>query len=377
MCKVTMLRELMKQRLNLAMEGIFQLFERTILEYEEELRRTKEAKEQQGELLDAVLKSHVGFHCADVQQVLLQSPEEVPFEQQEAEETAGEEHIPSSPLIKQEEEDVWSCPDGKRLPGRQEVESGVNTVPFTDVHLKSEEDEDVQQVLTESQEEDPSEQQHKEETQTSPITKQEEEDVWIRQDGKQLPGQDEAAAGLDTLPLTDVHLKSVEHEGQSSQLHRLSVEKINQGEAEGEDCEEPDNVAETGDTVTSEMFNRPFVCSLRGKAFAKTKTHEGARAPRRHTLKLPQVQESLRLQEEPNQTEERDLAPAHSHRGEDLHVLLVQQRVRPKPTLGKTPERAHRRQASLRPVREEEPRQRFLWFLQQGGLRTNPNWPDT
>ncbi|XP_061539563.1 zinc finger and SCAN domain-containing protein 30-like [Phycodurus eques] len=146
MCKVTMLRELMKQRLNLAMEGIFQLFERTILEYEEELRRTKEAKEQQGELLDAVLKSHVGFHCADVQQVLMQSPEEVPFEQdeqeeqEEAEETAGEEHIPSSPLIKQEEEDVWSCQDGKRLPGRQ-VESGVNTVALTDVHLKSEEDE--------------------------------------------------------------------------------------------------------------------------------------------------------------------------------------------------------------------------------------------
>ncbi|XP_061635267.1 zinc finger protein 25-like isoform X2 [Phyllopteryx taeniolatus] len=148
MCKVTMLRELMKQRLNLAMEGIFQLFERTILEYEEELRRTKEAKEQQGELLDAVLKSHVGFHCADVQQVLLQSPEEVPFEQQEAEETAGEEHIPSSPLIKQEEEDVWSCPDGKRLPGRQEVESGVNTVPFTDVHLKSEEDEDTEDKVS-------------------------------------------------------------------------------------------------------------------------------------------------------------------------------------------------------------------------------------
>ncbi|XP_077573012.1 uncharacterized protein LOC144196571 [Stigmatopora nigra] len=57
MCKITMLRELMKQRLNLAVEEIFELFERTIMEYEEELNRTKEKNEQQGQLLDAVLKS--------------------------------------------------------------------------------------------------------------------------------------------------------------------------------------------------------------------------------------------------------------------------------------------------------------------------------
>ncbi|XP_019731768.1 glutamic acid-rich protein-like [Hippocampus comes] len=108
MCKVRMLRELVKQRLNVAVEEIFQLFERTIADYEEELCRTKEENERQRELLDAVLKPQVGIHASDIQQVLVESEEEVPSEQQEE---------PTEPLhVKEEDEDEdeWTSYGVKR-----------------------------------------------------------------------------------------------------------------------------------------------------------------------------------------------------------------------------------------------------------------------
>nr|XP_061790354.1 oocyte zinc finger protein XlCOF22-like [Nerophis lumbriciformis] len=89
-----MLRELMKQRLNLAVEEIYQLFERTIMEYEEELGRTKEEKERQGQILDAVLKSRaVEQQQEDMHQVLVEGEEEEPAE---------------LPHIKEEDDYIWS-----------------------------------------------------------------------------------------------------------------------------------------------------------------------------------------------------------------------------------------------------------------------------
>ena len=55
MSKVQTLRVFMKQRLTAAAEEIFELFERTIAEYEEELCR-------QRKLLDAVLQPQVQLH---------------------------------------------------------------------------------------------------------------------------------------------------------------------------------------------------------------------------------------------------------------------------------------------------------------------------
>ncbi|XP_077389620.1 uncharacterized protein LOC144026642 isoform X2 [Festucalex cinctus] len=60
MCKVTKLRDLVKRKLDVAVEEIFELFEKTIAEYEEEVRRSKEASEQwHREQLDAVSKPRV------------------------------------------------------------------------------------------------------------------------------------------------------------------------------------------------------------------------------------------------------------------------------------------------------------------------------
>ncbi|XP_061819434.1 uncharacterized protein [Nerophis lumbriciformis] len=58
MCKVEMLRVLVKQRLTAAVEEIFVVLERTIAEYEEELSRTKEENERQRQLLDALFNKH-------------------------------------------------------------------------------------------------------------------------------------------------------------------------------------------------------------------------------------------------------------------------------------------------------------------------------
>ncbi|XP_061540777.1 zinc finger protein 623-like [Phycodurus eques] len=190
MRKVAMLRELMKQRLNVGVEEIFQHFDRTILDYEEELRRTKEEKEREGKLLDAVLKSHGGLRRADVEH-LLENPEEVPSEQQQQQEEEG--CSPRCGFIKKEEEDsVWSIQVG---------ETASNTAPLNGVLLKKEQD-----------------------------------------------------------------------EGQSSQLCHPSVEKLNEGEADEEHCEEP-NIAYIDDTVSSETHNEPFVCSQVGFANMRRERH--------------------------------------------------------------------------------------------------------
>ncbi|KAI9536831.1 hypothetical protein NQZ68_031140 [Dissostichus eleginoides] len=64
MCKVQMLRALVKQRLNAAVEEIFVLFERTIAEYEEELSRAKVEHERHRKLLDAVFQPQIRLHRA-------------------------------------------------------------------------------------------------------------------------------------------------------------------------------------------------------------------------------------------------------------------------------------------------------------------------
>ncbi|XP_077439740.1 uncharacterized protein LOC144062328 [Vanacampus margaritifer] len=118
MCKVKILRALVKQRLNVAVEEIFGLFERTIAEYEEELCRTKEENERQRELLDNVFNHQTGLHEADVQQVLVESQDDdVPSEETRVE------HL----HIKEEEEDVWR-------------EDDITMVTLSAVHVKTEDD---------------------------------------------------------------------------------------------------------------------------------------------------------------------------------------------------------------------------------------------
>ncbi|XP_061540768.1 trichohyalin-like isoform X4 [Phycodurus eques] len=245
MCKVRNLRTLVKQRLNVAVEEIFELFERTIAEYEEELGRREEADERrQRQQLDAVLKP---ANEADVQRALVECQEEVPSEQQE--EPADPSHL------KEEEEDVWSSQDGEQLQGLEEV-GYVNSLPWTGVRVKSEDDDGqssqlphsqsgvTQRVLAGCQEE--------QEPQPGLVK---EENTLSSRDGERLQSLEEAE--MIAYTLTGVHMKSEEDEGQPSQLHhRQSGEKPSQHattEADGQHCEDlrsqPDNFAPLSDVM--------------------------------------------------------------------------------------------------------------------------------
>ncbi|XP_061636074.1 cilia- and flagella-associated protein 251-like isoform X2 [Phyllopteryx taeniolatus] len=243
MCKVRNLRTLVKQRLNVAVEEIFELFERTIAEYEEELGRRKEADERrQRRQLDAVLKP---ANEADVQRALVEcQEEEVPSEQQE--EPADPSHLKEEE--EEEEEDVWSSQDGEQLQGLEEV-ADVNSLPWTGVRVKSEDDDGgvTQRVLAGCQEE--------QEPQPGLVK---EENTWSSRDGERLQSPEEAE--MITFTLTGVRMKSEEDEGQPSQLHhRQSGEKPSQHattEADGQhyhtdDTREPSETNEKSKGMAS------------------------------------------------------------------------------------------------------------------------------
>ncbi|XP_061877974.1 zinc finger and SCAN domain-containing protein 2-like [Entelurus aequoreus] len=94
MCKVEMLRVLLKQRLTAAVEEIFVVLERTIAEYEEELSRTKEENERQRQVLDALFQP----------EVVLRRTECLPPKQR-GRSARLEQEEPQLPRIKEEEED--------------------------------------------------------------------------------------------------------------------------------------------------------------------------------------------------------------------------------------------------------------------------------
>ncbi|XP_054646732.1 zinc finger protein 572-like isoform X2 [Dunckerocampus dactyliophorus] len=106
MFKVRMLRALLEQRLNAAVEEIFGLFERTIAEYEEALSRTKVENERQRQLLDNAFKPHAQLRIAGIQKMPLESQGEVSSEQQEWSSSVVQEEL-EPPHIKEEEEELW------------------------------------------------------------------------------------------------------------------------------------------------------------------------------------------------------------------------------------------------------------------------------
>ncbi|XP_061895355.1 zinc finger protein 232-like isoform X4 [Entelurus aequoreus] len=128
MFKVRMIRAVMEQRLSAAVEEVFGLFERTILEYEAELSRTKEEYERQRELLVQVRKTYPRLCEAEAQRVSVASQEKVSIEQQEWSSTAGQE----SPYIKEENEEPW-----EQLQGLEEANIKF---PLTGVPVKSEDE---------------------------------------------------------------------------------------------------------------------------------------------------------------------------------------------------------------------------------------------
>ncbi|XP_029288952.1 gastrula zinc finger protein XlCGF57.1-like [Cottoperca gobio] len=123
MSKTQMLRDFVNQRLTAAAGEIFELFERTITEYEEELEFSSKEIHRQRKLLDTVFHPEVRLHRADVQQ-------------QEWSPSLDQED-PEPPHIKEEQEELWSSQE--QLQGLEEAEYNF---PFDPVPVKSEEDDE-------------------------------------------------------------------------------------------------------------------------------------------------------------------------------------------------------------------------------------------
>ncbi|XP_061740489.1 golgin subfamily A member 6-like protein 22 isoform X3 [Nerophis ophidion] len=182
--------------------------ERTIAKYEEELCPTKEEKERQHQLLDAVFKKHqVVLHRRDVQQ-----PPHIKEEEED----------PQHPHMKEEEEEVWMSQEGECLLGQEEAD--VSKFPLTVVSVKTEEHEDKAAESSQLHHSPNLQQQphikEEEEYPQPPHMKEEEEEVWMSQEGECLLGQEEA--DVSKFPLTVVSVKTEEHEdkaAESSQLH--------------------------------------------------------------------------------------------------------------------------------------------------------------
>ncbi|XP_036949845.1 zinc finger and SCAN domain-containing protein 31-like [Acanthopagrus latus] len=82
-----------------------------------------------------------------------------------------------------------------------------------------------------------------------PHIKEEQEELWTRQEGEQLPGLEEADTRFTLSPVT-VKSEEDEEELQSSQLHQIKTEEFRDGEllkteAEGEDCGGPEPVKDS------------------------------------------------------------------------------------------------------------------------------------
>ncbi|XP_054461532.1 uncharacterized protein LOC129096874 isoform X2 [Anoplopoma fimbria] len=139
MSKAQILRSLVNQRLTAAAEEIFELFERTIAEHEEELSRSKEENERQRKLLDAVFNPEVRIQRADAQQLLVVK-EEVPPEQQEWS-SSLDQRGPEPSHIKEEQEELWTRREGEQLQGLEEADIKFS---FTPVKSDDGDKEDVQ-----------------------------------------------------------------------------------------------------------------------------------------------------------------------------------------------------------------------------------------
>ncbi|XP_061759367.1 zinc finger protein 12-like isoform X1 [Nerophis ophidion] len=124
-----MLKELVKERLMVAADEIFALFERTMASYEEELSRTREEKEQHLQQLEAFSQIRLMLQDGDIQ--LVANRGECPPQPQTE---------PQPPHIKEEEEELWITQEGECLLGSGEADPAE--LPQTVVPVKTEDHED-------------------------------------------------------------------------------------------------------------------------------------------------------------------------------------------------------------------------------------------
>ncbi|XP_034436662.1 PAX-interacting protein 1-like [Hippoglossus hippoglossus] len=183
------LREFISERLTAAAEEIFTVFEKTIVQYEEEVAR-------QRRLLDTVLKPEIKLHRIELPQQHVCEEEEVLTDQQlchQERNSSLDQEEQKPPQIKEEQEEMCTSQEGEQLVLKQETETFMLT-PHCEESDHREPDELPQQHVC-KEEEVLTDQQlcHQErnssldqEEQEPPQIKEEQEEMCTSQEGEQL-----------------------------------------------------------------------------------------------------------------------------------------------------------------------------------------------
>ncbi|XP_053301413.1 zinc finger and SCAN domain-containing protein 2 isoform X4 [Pleuronectes platessa] len=123
MSSVQYLREFISERLTAAAEEIFTVFEKTIVQYEEEVDR-------QRRLLETVLKPEIKLHRIELPQHHACKKEEVLTDQQlcpQERNSSLDQEEPEPPQIKEEQEEIFTSQEGEQLVLKQETETCMLT----------------------------------------------------------------------------------------------------------------------------------------------------------------------------------------------------------------------------------------------------------
>ncbi|KAM4593220.1 uncharacterized protein PAE49_006193 isoform 2-T2 [Odontesthes bonariensis] len=134
MSSVQHLREFISQRLTAAAEEIFSEFEKTIVQYEEEIGR-------QRRLLDISWKPQINFHRVELPQYYL-CEEEIPVNLEK--DSSLDQEEPEPPQIKEEQVEVCTSHEEQQLLLKQETDNLTVTLTFEESDLSEAEPTNVQ-----------------------------------------------------------------------------------------------------------------------------------------------------------------------------------------------------------------------------------------
>ncbi|XP_026005030.1 zinc finger protein 853-like isoform X5 [Astatotilapia calliptera] len=265
MPSVQYLREFINERLTAAAEQIFLEFEKTIVQYEEEIDR-------QRRLLDITWKPQIKLHRTDVpQQQVCEEEEEVLPEQQlwnQERSSSVEQEEPEAPQIKEEQEELCSSQQGEQLGLKEEPEVHNDPVQYEEEmerqrrllditwkpQIKLHRTDVPQQEVCEEEEEEvlPEQQLWNQERRSSveqeepeaPQIKEEEEELCSSQEGEQLGLKEEPGTFMVTAAEEGEHS---EPGGDGEQLLCDDSPQSESTDEESSKCEE----SGLSETVTS------------------------------------------------------------------------------------------------------------------------------
>ncbi|XP_025755971.1 zinc finger protein 853 isoform X5 [Oreochromis niloticus] len=263
MPSVQYLREFINERLTAAAEQIFLEFEKTIVQYEEEIDR-------QRRLLDITWKPQIKLHRTDVpQQQVCEEEEEVLPEQQlwnQERSSSVDQEEPEPPQIKEEQEELCSSQEGEQLGLKEETEVHNDPVQYEEEmerqrrllditwkpQIKLHRTDIPQQDICEEEEVLPEQQLWNQERSSSvdqeepepPQIKEEQEELCSSQEGEQLGLKEE----------TDTFMVTTAEEGEHSEPGGDGQQLLSDDSPQSEITDEESSKCEesgSSETVTS------------------------------------------------------------------------------------------------------------------------------